>query len=78
MVHAEGNALRYIRPGEGRLLAVTLFPCLECLKTAKSYDINLIVYGSSILGDAYDVGAIQKMAFEFGVTLKKVSTDHEW
>jgi deoxycytidylate deaminase len=78
MVHAEGNALRYIRPGEGRLLAVTLFPCIECLKMAKSYDINTIVYSSMIMGAAYDVGAIQKMAFEFGVTLKKVNPGYGW
>ena len=70
MVHAEANALRYIKPGDGRLLAVTHMPCIECLKTAKAYDINEIVYSMTIDNSVYDTSAIMKMAFEFGMTVR--------
>jgi dCMP deaminase len=46
IIHAEINALRYVHPGECRLIAVTHLPCNDCLKTIASYRIPLIVYQS--------------------------------
>ncbi len=44
-IHAEANALRFVRPGEGVLLASTLQPCLECLKAIRAQGIRRVVYG---------------------------------
>jgi dCMP deaminase len=44
VVHAEANALRYVKPGECRLIAITLLPCNDCFKTICSYGIKEIVY----------------------------------
>ena len=42
--HAEQNALRYVKPEECALIAVTLLPCNDCLKTIASYGIRQVVY----------------------------------
>lgn len=43
-IHAEANALRFVRPGEAALLATTLRPCLECVKAARAQGVSRIVY----------------------------------
>jgi dCMP deaminase len=73
MIHAEANALRYIRPGEGYLLATTLLPCLECLKLAASYGIHDVLYKENIENsDIYDTLLIGKIAKEFKVSLRQL------
>lgn len=42
--HAECSALRYCKPKEARLIAVTLFPCESCMMNIAMYGINKIVY----------------------------------
>ena len=44
VIHAEGNALRYVRPDECYLLACNLLPCNDCLKLAASYGIQKIIF----------------------------------
>jgi len=44
VVHAEVNALRYVKPSECYLLASTHLPCNDCLKMIASYGIRKIVY----------------------------------
>jgi len=44
VIHAEHNALRYVRPGECYLIASTTLPCNDCLKGIASYGISRIVY----------------------------------
>jgi dCMP deaminase len=44
VLHAEVNALRYIKPGEAALLACTLLPCNSCIKMITAYNIKTIVY----------------------------------
>ena len=41
VIHAEANALRYVKPQECRLLACTLLPCNDCLKLISSYILSL-------------------------------------
>lgn len=45
-VHAEVNALRWSTPKEtrGGLIAVTLSPCLDCLKAIAAAGISRVVY----------------------------------
>ena len=42
--HAERSALRYCKPGEGRLIAVTLYPCEACMMDIAMYGIKTVVY----------------------------------
>ncbi len=69
VVHAEQNALRYVRPGECSLLAVTLLPCNDCLKVVASYGIGLIVYAEEYEHDPSTL----KLAEMFGIELHKIS-----
>ena len=69
VIHAEQNALRYIRPGEAALIAVTTLPCNDCLRAIKSYGINQIVYKESY---DYD-NSTEKLASIFGVKIKKIT-----
>ena len=69
VVHAEQNALRYLRPGEGVMAAVTTLPCNDCLKALKSYGITKIVYKESY---DYDDSTLE-LAEQFGIELKKIT-----
>lgn len=72
VLHAEANALRYVEPGEGDLLAATMHPCLECLKAARAQGITRVVYRDSVT-PAYDSKDIAKIAKEFGVTITQIA-----
>lgn len=45
-VHAEANALRYVRPGEASMIASTLEPCVECVKAIRAQGIRDVYYES--------------------------------
>ena len=45
MIHAEINALSYIKRGEGKLLVCTLKPCHNCLLACIAHGIKTIWYG---------------------------------
>jgi len=68
VVHAEQNALRYTRPGEGVLIAVTTLPCNDCLKAIAAYGIKQVIYKESY---EYDESSLN-LAANFGITLKKI------
>lgn len=65
VVHAEENALRYICPGEGRIIASTTLPCNNCLKAIISYGIKTIVYGETYPSDESSL----ELAKQMGVKL---------
>ena len=44
VIHAELNALRYVNPNEGHLLACTLLPCRSCVQAIAAHNISKIVY----------------------------------
>lgn len=44
VIHAEQNALRYTKPGEGKTLYTTLLPCNDCLKSIAAYGIKRVLY----------------------------------
>lgn len=68
VVHAEQNALRYVKPGECSLLAVTLLPCNDCLKVVASYGIKKIVYAEDY---DHDLSSLE-LAEHFGIRLEKI------
>jgi dCMP deaminase len=68
IVHAEQNALRYVKPNECGLIAVTLLPCNDCLKAIASHGIKTVVYQ-----DIYDRDATSiELAKDFGVELVQI------
>lgn len=44
VIHAELNALRYVRPNEGYLLVCTLLPCRSCIQAVAANGIKHIIY----------------------------------
>ena len=69
VVHAEQNALRYTRPNEGVIIAVTTLPCNDCLKAIAAYGIKRVVYKESY---EYDESTLT-LADYFGIMLKKIT-----
>jgi dCMP deaminase len=68
VVHAEQNALRYVKPGECYLAATTLLCCNDCLKALASYGIKTVVYK-----DLYEFdNSSEILASQFGIQLIKV------
>ncbi len=68
VVHAEHNALRYVRPGECYLIASTTLPCNDCLKGIASYGISRIVYHTD-----YDLDdSTKRLAKSFRIKLIKL------
>lgn len=73
VVHAEKNALRYVKPGECYLCAVTLLCCNDCLKDLASYGIKKIIYQ-----EIYDKDdSSLKLAAEFGIELIQIKNDYQ-
>ena len=69
VIHAEANALRYVKPQECRLLACTLLPCNDCLKLISSYGIKEVVYIEEYDKDCSSL----TLASEFGINLNKIN-----
>ena len=67
-IHAEVNALRYVRPGEGRLMASTYGPCAECIKATAAMGIKRIVFRT----DSQDRMNAEDMADRLGITMEKL------
>lgn len=67
--HAEVNALRYVRPGECKLIATTLLPCNDCLKQIAAFSIPLIVYKDIYQRD----DSTLELAEKFGIKLVKIN-----
>jgi dCMP deaminase len=68
-VHAEANALRYVRPGEATLLVSTMQPCVECLKATRAMGIREVAFGD-LSGPRWDVPGY--VADFFGMKLRRV------
>lgn len=67
-VHAEQNALRYVKPNECAMIAVTLLPCNDCLKAIASHGIKRVVYR-----DIYDRDITSiTLAMDFGIELVRM------
>jgi len=49
--HAERSALRYCKPGEAMLIAVTLSPCQACMMDIAMYGIKKVVFRDFYLRD---------------------------
>jgi dCMP deaminase len=65
VVHAEVNALRYVKPDECYLLACSHMPCNDCIKTIAAYGIKEIVYNEVYVRDMSSL----YIAPDFGIKL---------
>ena len=70
VVHSETNALRYVKPNECHLAAVTLLPCNDCLKSLASYGIKRIVYSEIYKQDPSTI----ELARDFGIELIQITS----
>lgn len=61
VIHAECNALRYVRPGEVRLCATTISPCADCVKALASYGVEILVFSDFYVLDPFGL----ELAAEF-------------
>ena len=66
--HAESNCLRYIKPGECRLLACSLMPCSACMTNIAAYKIPEIIYLEKYDKDDF----AEQLAKEFGIDLIQI------
>lgn len=71
VVHAEINALRYVRPHECAFMIVTLAPCASCLTVIATYGIKRVRY----IADYVDSELTKHMAETFGIELKKIEVE---
>ena len=67
VIHAEINALRYIKPEEGYILACCLSPCRYCVQAIASYGIKIVCYDEEYDKDEFAF----ELEKEFGVSLCK-------
>jgi dCMP deaminase len=70
VIHAETNALRYLLPGEGELLAVTLAPCTNCLTLIAAHRIRTVFYRD--ISETYPIGNAENVATELGILLHRI------
>lgn len=73
VVHAEQNALRYVRPGEIMLLATTLMPCVACVPTIASYGIKRVIYAETLDPQVYDTVQTVLTATLFGISMEQMT-----
>lgn len=64
VVHAEANALRYVKPDEAWMIACTTLPCNACLRTIVSYGIKRVVYGETYPSDESSLELAKLMGVE--------------
>ena len=70
VLHSEANVLSQIKPGECKLMAITAFPCLECMKLIAQKKVKRFVYRDELIG--YDNEFSKKLAGEFGIEFERL------
>ena len=77
VIHAEQNALRYIKPGDGDVLYCTLLPCCDCIKAIAAYKIKKVIYKEIYANDSTALEVAEKMGVEL-VQFKKPKLTAYW
>lgn len=70
MIHAEINALSYIKRGEGQMLVCTLKPCPNCLLACIAHGIKIIWYDEEKPG----LEESDKIASKYGISFNCISS----
>jgi len=71
VIHAEANALRFVRPGEVELMATTMMPCKACVLLAKSYGIERVIFEDELDAAVYDIPGTLWLAGHIGLKMEK-------
>lgn len=71
VIHAESNALKWIRPGEAKLIATTIAPCPACVTLIASYLIPKIIFIDEYDKDVDSLSI--KLCQEFGIQFHKIT-----
>lgn len=69
IVHAEANALRYVKPHEIMFAATTMMPCGPCVLLLASYGVQLVAYSEPLDPAVYNVKEIMQIAEDVGVRM---------
>jgi dCMP deaminase len=77
VIHAEQNALRYIKPGDGDTIYCTLLPCGDCIKAIAAYKIKKVIYKEVYANDSTALQIAEKMGVEL-VQFKKPKLTSHW
>jgi dCMP deaminase len=77
VIHAEQNALRYIKPGDGEAIYSTLMPCSDCIKAIAAYKIKKVIYRDLYVNDFSAIDFAEKMRIEL-VQFKKPKLTLHW
>ena len=77
VIHAEQNALRYIKPGDGDVLYCTLLPCGDCIKAIAAYKIKKVIYKEIYANDSTALEVAEKMGVEL-MQFKKPKLTAYW
>lgn len=72
IVHWEMNALRFIKPWEGYILACTLLPCSHCINVIASYWIKKVFYWEDYNNDLLAI----ELCVKYWITLIKRSDNY--
>ena len=72
VIHAEANALRYVKPHEVSFVATTVMPCQECVRAIASYGIDQVYYIDELPAEYHDIPAVVKLATEFGIVMTQI------
>lgn len=70
VLHAEVNALRYVRPGESLFMAVTVSPCPDCLRAIAAWRVPRVVYRRRYASTWATTRALAK---RFGIRLEQLT-----
>lgn len=70
MIHAEINALSYIKRGEGHILFCTLKPCVPCLLACIAHGIKTIWYDE----DKPEMTESNEIASKYGISFNCLSS----
>ena len=76
VLHAEANALRYVTPGEVKMVVTTALPCASCMLLIASYGIKEVYYRDEMVDASraidptiYDRALILDIAAKSGITV---------
>ena len=68
VVHAEVNALRYVKPGESSFLACTHIPCNECVRVLASYGIKEVIFNEVYSRDMSTLDIAKSFGIKLTIT----------
>ncbi len=68
VIHAEQNALTYLKPHEVKLMACTLLPCHSCMMQLCAYSVPIVIYDEVYERDPLSL----ELAKEFNIHLIQV------